>query len=159
MNHEIDPCDASQTLRKAGLARTPQRLAVLTRLISATGPLSVHDLFVATRGALSIDRVTIYRTLASLRKSGIVREIETGSGPAHYEMACHHNPIHPHFQCRLCGSLTCLPALTLSQAWEWYSRPFNFTLEEISVRLSGVCGPCQQRAFRNPIAAKGDPGR
>jgi Fur family ferric uptake transcriptional regulator len=155
---QIAHCDASQTLKRAGLARTSQRLAVLGRLIDAPGPLSVRDIFTATRGE-QLDRVTIYRILSSLRKGGIIREIDTGSGIAHYEMACLHNPIHPHFHCRLCGCLTCLPALTLSQIWEWFARPFGSTIENVNVHITGVCGPCREHEDRNPVASQGVPQR
>ena len=157
MNHEHAHCDAGQTLKKAGLARTSQRLAVLSALIDATGPLSVRDLFTAVRHRITIDRVTIYRILTSLRSGGIVREIDTGSGTACYEVACQHNPLHPHFRCRRCGCLTCLPALTLSQAWEWYSRPYGFTIENINIHMTGVCSTCQQHDDRNRVASKGRP--
>lgn len=159
MHHETARCDAALTLKKAGLARTSQRLAVLTALIDATGPSSVRDLLAATRDRLPIDRVTIYRILASFHKGGIIREIDTGKGTAHYEMACHHNPLHPHFQCRRCGSLTCLPPLTLSQAWEWYARPYGFTIENINVHITGLCGACQQPVPCNPVASNGGFGR
>jgi Fur family transcriptional regulator, ferric uptake regulator len=102
-------CDASQTLRNAGLAKTTQRLAVLEKLIGAAGPLNVHDILAETRGTLKINRVTVYRILASFREGGIIREIEAGNGISYYEMACLHNPIHPHFHCRLCGGLICMP--------------------------------------------------
>ena len=147
-------CDPAQTLRNAGLAKTTQRMAVLEKLIGAAGPLNVRDILADTRGNLKINRVTIYRILASFREGGIIREIEAGSGMTYYEMACLHNPVHPHFHCRRCGSLICMPPLTLSQAWDWLTRPFNFSVESINVHITGICGPCRERDDRNGVASK-----
>ena len=158
MTREITHCDPSQTLRNAGLAKTTQRMAVLEKLIGAAGPLNVRDIVAETRGKLKINRVTIYRILASFREGGIIREIDAGSGTTYYEMACLHNPIHPHFHCRRCGSLTCMPPLTLSQAWDWLTRPYNFSVESINVHITGICGPCRERDNRNDVASKGGEG-
>jgi Fur family ferric uptake transcriptional regulator len=149
-------CDASQTLRNAGLAKTTQRLAVLEKLIGAAGPLNVHDILAETSGKLKINRVTVYRILASFREGGIIREIEAGNGISYYEMACLHNPIHPHFHCRLCGCLICMPPLTLSQAWDWFTRPYNFSVESINVHIAGVCGRCREEDNRKQVASKGE---
>ena len=156
MKRETAHCDPSQTLRNAGLAKTTQRMAVLERLIGAAGPLNVRDILTETRGKLKINRVTVYRILASFREGGIIREIEAGSGTTYYEMACLHNPIHPHFHCRRCGSLTCMPPLTLSQALDWLTRPYNFSVESINVHITGICGPCRERDYRNGVASNGD---
>ncbi|MBE0558489.1 MAG: transcriptional repressor [Proteobacteria bacterium] len=156
MKRETAHCDPSQTLRNAGLAKTTQRMAVLEKLIGAACPLNARDILTETRGKLKINRVTIYRILASFRDGGIIREIEAGSGTTYYEMACHHNPIHPHFHCRRCGSLTCMPPLTLSQALDWLVRPYNFSVESINVHITGICGPCRERDDRNGVASKGD---
>ena len=155
MPRETTHCDPSQTLKNAGLTKTPQRMAVLERLIGAAGPLSVRDILAGTRGMLRINRVTIYRILSSFREGGIVREIDAGSGTTYYEMACHHNPIHPHFHCRRCGCLICMSPLTLSQAWDWFARPSDFSVESINVHITGICGPCREHDDRNGVASKG----
>lgn len=155
MKRDTAHCDPSQTLRNAGLAKTAQRMAVLEKLIGAAGPLNVRDILAETRGKLKIDRVTVYRILASFREGGIIREIDAGSGTAYYEMACLHNPIHPHFHCRQCGSLTCMPALTLSQALDWLTHPHDFSVESINIHITGICGSCRQGDDRNGVASKG----
>jgi Fe2+ or Zn2+ uptake regulation protein len=157
MARETGHCDPSQTLRNAGLAKTTQRMAVLEKLIGAPGPLNVRDILAETSGALKINRVTIYRILASFREGGIIREIDAGSGTTYYEMACLHNPIHPHFHCRRCDGLVCMPPLTLSQAWDWFARPSDSSVESISVHITGICGPCRKKDNRNGVASEGEP--
>jgi Fe2+ or Zn2+ uptake regulation protein len=157
---EKEHCDASETLKKAGLAKTSQRMAVLQDLILAERPLNAHEIFKKTQSDFhrhsleaKINRVTVYRILSSFRESGIVREIETGHGTSYYEMACVHNPVHPHFRCRHCGRIVCLPPLTLSQAWDWLAQPSNFSVERIDIQLIGLCAQCKQAENSNTVAS------
>ncbi|MCE5282850.1 MAG: transcriptional repressor [Deltaproteobacteria bacterium] len=150
----IERCDPSRTLKKAGLAKTAQRMAVLEKLIGAEAPLSVRHILEEAGKAVKINRVTVYRILTSFKKEGIVREVEAGQGSVYYEMACLHNPIHPHFNCRRCGCLLCMPPLTLSQAWDWFARPNDFTIEAVNVHITGICNHCRDTDKRNPVASK-----
>ena len=154
MKTQTAHCDASQTLKKAGLAKTSQRMAVLERLIGAAGPINVRTILTQTSGKLKINRVTVYRILASFREEGIIREVEAGDGISYYEMACPHNPIHPHFHCRRCGGLICMPPLTLSQALGWFDRPYDFSIETVNVRITGLCGLCREEILRNNVASE-----
>ncbi|MHB8769542.1 MAG: Fur family transcriptional regulator [Syntrophales bacterium] len=158
MNRPTSHCDAAETLKNSGLARTPQRMAVLEQLIGAPGPLTARDILAETSQRLKINRVTIYRILAFFRDGGIVREIDAGGGTAYYEMACLHNPIHPHFHCRRCDCLICMPPLTLSQTWDWLTRPSDFSIESINVHITGVCGRCRKKEYRNGVASEGGTG-
>jgi Fur family ferric uptake transcriptional regulator len=146
-------CDASETIKQSGLARTPQRMAVLEALIRAIHPLSAADILALTAEKTKINRVTVYRILASFRDRGIIREIETGHANSSYEMACAHNPVHPHFRCRNCGRIICLPPLTLSQAWDWLAQPADFTVERIDVQLIGLCAECIKKNNGNTVAS------
>ena len=155
---KTEQCDASETLKKSGLAKTTQRMAVLESLIGAEHPLNVNEILEKTAGAAKINRVTVYRILSSFRDNGIIREIETGHGISSYEMACTHNPLHPHFRCRSCGCIVCLPPLTLSQAWDWLAQPTDFSVEKIDVQLIGMCAQCQQQEDSNTLASIPDEG-
>lgn len=146
-------CNASETLKESGLAKTAQRMAVLDALIRAEHPLSATEILALTAGETTINRVTVYRILASFRDRGIIREIETGHANSSYEMACTHNPVHPHFRCRSCGRIVCLPPLTLSQAWDWLAQPADFTVERIDVQLIGLCAECIKKDNGNTVAS------
>jgi Fe2+ or Zn2+ uptake regulation protein len=145
-------CDASETLKRTGLAKTAQRMAVLESLIRAEHPLNANEILAQTTGEANINRVTVYRILSSFRDSGIIREIDSGHGITSYEMACTHNPVHPHFRCRSCGKIACLPPLTLSQAWDWLAQPADFSVERIDVQLIGLCTHCQKDENSNKVA-------
>jgi Fur family transcriptional regulator, ferric uptake regulator len=156
MTGETTHCDASQTLKQAGLAKTIQRMAVLESLIAAASPLSVRDILEGIRGKLKINRVTVYRILASFKEGHIIREVDAGQGSSYYEMACLHNPIHPHFNCRRCGTVLCMPPLTLSQAWDFFARPYNFSIEAVNVQITGVCSRCRETKDSNTVAFNTD---
>lgn len=156
MTGEKTHCDASQTLKQAGLAKTTQRMAVLESLIAAASPLSVRAILEEIRGKLKINRVTVYRILASFKEGHIIREVDAGQGIGYYEMACLHNPIHPHFHCRQCGAVLCMSPLTLSQAWDFFARPYNFSIEAVNVQLTGVCSRCRESKDSNTVASNTD---
>jgi Fur family ferric uptake transcriptional regulator len=136
-------CNAAQTLKKAGLAKTAQRMAVLDIMLNTATPLSAAEILARLKNRQKINRVTVYRIIASLRDGGVIREIETDRGGNCYEIACPHNPIHPHFKCRICGNMTCMQPLTFSQAWEWFAKPYNFSIDRISINIAGTCNVCE----------------
>lgn len=136
-------CEGVETLQQAGLSRTAQRVAVLDIIIRAEGPLSASEILSRTDPAQRINRVTIYRILSSLKKHRIIRELPTDQGMNLYEMACRHNPVHPHFYCRTCRTMSCLPPLTLSQAMEWFAGSGDDRIEDVHVSLSGMCRRCR----------------
>jgi len=138
-------CDVTATLREAGLSQTNQRMAVLEIIIKADGPLSASEILNRTEPEQKINKVTVYRILASFRERRIIRELPTDQGMNLYEMACRHNPIHPHFYCKTCRIMSCLPPLTLSQAMDWFASPNAFRIDDVHVNLNGMCRQCRER--------------
>lgn len=153
MEEEKLHCNAERSLKRAGLSRTPQRVAVLDVLIRAERPMTASDVLQGINGSLNINRVTVYRVISCLREKGIIREIPTQDGINHYEMACMHNPLHPHFYCRSCKTMYCLDPLTIASAWEWLAEPHDYTIEGISIGLHGLCRDCAGKLKRNTVAS------
>ncbi len=138
----MEHCDIHTTLEHAGLSKTSQRLAVLKELVHAQTPLRVKDILDRVCGEGQINKVTVYRILASFKTEGIIREIATDHGVNFYEMACRHNPTHPHFYCRICRSLSCLPEQVIRESRFEHLLRGNETVDGITLNLSGVCGTC-----------------
>jgi Fe2+ or Zn2+ uptake regulation protein len=90
----------NQLLKNAHLKVTEARLAILSVFSSECKPLSVEDIAQKLKGK-KIDLVTIYRTLASIEKAGIVNRIDLRRDAAYYELSGHH---HHHIICTSCGS-------------------------------------------------------
>ncbi len=138
-------CNAEGTLREAGLSQTGQRVAVLTVMIRAEGPLSAGEILNRADPEQKINRVTVYRILSSFRDSRIIRELPTDRGVKLYEMACRHNPVHPHFYCKACRTTTCLHPVGLSKAARWFAGPEAFRIDDVQVQVTGICRQCGRR--------------
>ncbi|OPY08644.1 MAG: Ferric uptake regulation protein [Syntrophaceae bacterium PtaB.Bin095] len=138
-------CNAEGTLREAGLSQTGQRVAVLTVMIRAEGPLSAGEILNRTDPGQKINRVTVYRILSSFRDSRIIRELPTDRGVKLYEMACRHNPAHPHFYCKSCRTTTCLQPVRLAKAARLLAGPEAFRIDDVQVHVTGICLQCNRR--------------
>lgn len=103
-------------LRKAGLRRTRTRESVLHLLSEAGRPLT-HQEISSHFGAEGLDRVTLYRTLATLQKAGLVHSVQGMDGVWRYCFHGNDHPgcpgNHPHFLCLRCGGMCCLLGQTL----------------------------------------------
>ena len=96
-------------LKKVGVKITPIRLELMDYLLVTARPLSHADIQSAFP---MLDRVTIYRTLASFVNCGIAHQVQGLDGVWHF---CAHDPDvsgcpgnHPHFLCMSCGKMICL---------------------------------------------------
>lgn len=132
-----------ETLRDAGLQKTAQRLAVLGILTRAEEPLTAGDVFQRLPEAQKVNRVTVYRILASYTAKGIIREFESKRGIHFYERIEPGTLPHPHFNCRACGTLICMTASLDSKPWQQMVNQPDFVIENISI--SGLCGLCRKR--------------
>jgi Fur family ferric uptake transcriptional regulator len=94
---------------------------------------------------LQVDKATVYRNLNSLLKKKIIREIKNSDGVGFYEINCKiHNPIHPHFECRICKKIYCLNALKPEDVIS-LSNYTDFEIESIKIKFEGVCNECKKR--------------
>jgi Fe2+ or Zn2+ uptake regulation protein len=94
---------------------------------------------------LKVDKATVYRNLNSLLKKEVIREIKNSDGVSFYEINCKiHNPIHPHFECRICKKIYCLNALKPEDVIS-LSNYTDFEIESIKIKFEGVCNECKKR--------------
>jgi Fur family ferric uptake transcriptional regulator len=143
MNAQTIELNAEDTLKRAGLQKTAQRLAVLDILTQAEQPLKAGDVFQRLPGEQKVNRVTVYRILSSYTRKGIIREFESKRGIHYYERAWPLTPPHPHFNCRACGTMICMTAFRSPESWEQIVNQPDFVIENISI--SGLCGLCRQK--------------
>ncbi len=118
-------------------------MAILGEILESTRPLSASELYERIVARVPLDLATVYRTLNLLRERRLVREITDANGTQYYEIACIHNPAHPHFKCLRCSRISCLPALEGGDA-EFARVAGNCEIHEISITLSGICGNCRE---------------
>ncbi|MHC4109861.1 MAG: Fur family transcriptional regulator [Planctomycetota bacterium] len=101
-------------LRSVDLRKTGPRVAILSVLLDAHKPLS-QDQIAAKLAPTIPNKVTIYRTLESFCKAGLVHKAFMQKRAWHFELAdrCTESQCHPHFACKKCGVISCLVGLTI----------------------------------------------
>ena len=136
-------CDYSGLLEASGLGHTTNRQRVLEVIGNNGSPLSAQQIFDALNRTDNINRVTVYRILDLLVEKGLVDRISGGGRSFVYGLAPNDNhPAHPHFYCKICGSLECLNPHSLSVDLQSMHRTFPGLIENVEVRVDGVCKNC-----------------
>ena len=130
---------AEDMLKAADLYCTEARLAIVRTLLRTDRPLTQDQ--IASKLGRPHDKVTIYRTLASLLEAGLVHKALTGAKTWQFELGdrCTEHQCHPHFTCTRCGSTHCLTELhpPLTQG------PYKgFVIQRQQVLLEGLCPEC-----------------
>ena len=143
MNTQHIEISAEETLKRAGLRKTAQRLAILDILNRAEQPLTAGDVFQRLTGEQKVNRVTVYRILFSYTLKRIIREFESKLGIHYYERAWPLKPPHPHFNCRICRAMICMTTFLSSGPWEQMVNQPDFVIENISI--NGICGVCRKK--------------
>lgn len=127
-------------LRKAGLKRTSGRIALIDLLRNARYPLTQEEISerLAEHG---LNRVSIYRALASFLETGLVHRVESGDRIWKFAFCgCGgRGHCHPHFICRACGKVECLEELDLPEV---PGIGADYRLEEREFYLRGLCPDC-----------------
>jgi len=101
--------------------------------------ISVVDLVKSL--ASEMNKTTVYRILDKLMDDGIVHSF-IGKGGLKWYAKCNncscdtHNDVHPHFQCKTCGDVECLPIS--------FSLPpvKGYKIESINLLMIGECCYC-----------------
>jgi Fur family peroxide stress response transcriptional regulator len=89
--------------RNADLKVTQQRLEVYRELLLATDHPTAEALYHRLRGRLpTISLDTVYRTLSTLAKHGLINRVETAESLSRFEVA---RIPHHHLICRECGEI------------------------------------------------------
>lgn len=141
---EVMRMKIEEMLKKARLRVTKQRLSVLELLIAKGIPLSHSEITLLLNE--TFDRVTLYRTLETLAKAGIVHQVQGLDGAWRF---CAHDSEtkgcpggHPHFICLKCGRMFCLDGQNMPRV----SVPEGMTVEGKQYVIYGKCGECAAKS-------------
>lgn len=91
-----------------------------------------------------VDRITVYRTLRTFEKEGIIHQAIDGSGIAKYALCmgeCDHTAHiddHAHFHCVQCDKTVCVDNINVDK----YKIPSGFQLQSAHLVLKGTCDKC-----------------
>ena len=130
-----------ELLKSKSLRATTTRVAVLEVLFKADRPLS-HSQLVQDLKMIYGDQATIYRTLITFVEAEIIRIGSNVGGIARYEFIDHKHAsrdIHPHFVCKECGIVSCLPKTTVISSVE---EKWREILRASEVQFLGTCFKC-----------------
>ena len=127
-------------LQSRKLKATSTRIELLTKMYKFGSAISYSEI---QKQMSPIDRVTLYRTIESLKKCGIIHIAFQDQNESYYAVCgktCdenNHHHEHVHFKCKKCNTITC----------EELNKNFNISLpnyqiEKISINVEGICKVC-----------------
>ena len=129
-----------EILHNAKQRVTPSRLAVLAVLEKEKRPLSVEKI-IKSIGEKNIDYVTAYRTITSLKKVGLLKQIDFQHNHAHYELASLGD--HHHVVCVQCDKVTDVEHCNIDAMQKNALRESDFQeITQHSLEFFGVCKKC-----------------
>lgn len=133
----------SATLRASGFRLTRQRRLVWEVLQESQDHLeaeAVYDRAKARNPNISL--ATVYRTLALLKRAGLVAEHRLGEDHAHFEVVP--ETPHYHFTCLKCGCVIEFDAPQVMQVAHELSEREGLRVADVHLLLSGYCAECQK---------------
>jgi Fur family ferric uptake transcriptional regulator len=128
-------------LKTHSLRLTDHRKNILNFFIK--NPFALSQSFFEEKLSGSCDRITIYRTLRSFLKTGIIHKVLDDSGNIKYAL-CNENCLpehhheHVHFKCERCQRTICLQDVAIPEL----NLPEGFDGNEISLLVTGICERC-----------------
>lgn len=136
----MDICNAQETLKTHNIRITRQRIELMQSILDIGAPFSVSELFAVNPHIA--DLATAYRFVSLLQKHLVIRNVAQFDDTQYFELACEHNPNHPHFLCKSCHHLICLNILKTSDVLRLAEYAKAQSVEDISVTYSGTCQDC-----------------
>jgi len=133
--------DLEQILENNNVKPTAMRLLVLQFLLSKKVAVSLTNIEAYFDNS---DRTTLYRTLKTFVESGIVHQIDDGTGITKYAICEEHcncemdTDLHLHFHCTNCNETVCLTEHKIPHI----NLPEGFKAENVNLVVKGVCDKC-----------------
>ena len=142
---------ALDVLQRENVRATTSRRAVLKVLISDHGPFKIEEIHQRIKKK-DCDVVTVYRSLATLEKLGLVQRCDFGDGTYRYEFndSKHH---HHHIVCKECREVEEFD-LCLSKDLEALAKKRGYIGISHALEIFGICGRCQESEPKNHPQAR-----
>lgn len=130
----------ARALKRHGQSLTTPRRVVFEAL-QGQEPLTMHEL---VELASSVDRASVYRTVALFEQLGVVERLQTG-WKYKLELSDDFHEHHHHATCLLCGTSLIVPEdMAIEHHLQHLARGLNFQLERHQLELQGYCTKCQE---------------
>jgi Fe2+ or Zn2+ uptake regulation protein len=132
--------DNSELLEKKDIRPSYQRLRVLGFMQQAKGHPTVDEIYKHLSAEIpSLSRTTVYNTLHTLVRAGLVRVLNIDHDETRYEINLHD---HGHFRCIKCGSITHFKLYIDLIPTEGLD---HYQIQEKNVYYAGLCPECLKR--------------
>jgi Fur family ferric uptake transcriptional regulator len=129
-------------VQSKGLKFTPERQAILNHVFKCHGHFEAEELLIDMRkNNKRVSKATIYRTLALLVNSGLLREVIFGEKHAHYEHVYGHEH-HEHLVCIGCGKIIEFTDERIEKFQEEVCITNKFKAESHKFQIMGYCVDC-----------------
>jgi Fur family ferric uptake transcriptional regulator len=129
-------------VQSKGLKFTPERQAILNHVFECHGHFEAEELLIDMRKSNKrVSKATIYRTLALLVNSGLLREVIFGEKHAHYEHVYGHEH-HEHLVCIGCGKIIEFTDERIEKFQEEICIVNKFKAESHKFQIMGYCVDC-----------------
>lgn len=123
------------------LKNTPARSAISDFLIRSLSPVDVEEIINYLRTKkLNTNKVTVYRNLNSLYRSGLLDRLEFGEGKYRYEFKRNH---HHHLICTRCSSVEEVEGEVFQDMENKLYNDKHFLVKSHALEFFGLCKNCQ----------------
>lgn len=141
----LEQCrSVTSQLRLHGLRLTPQRRVIAEVLQQAGEHLDAPEVLRRARQQIpGLHLATVYRSLESLKKHGIIDELDLMhvNGHGHYYEA-RTNRDHVHFTCQRCGGVLEIQTPLFERLKGPIEGRHGLTIRVARLELGGLCGSC-----------------
>jgi Fur family transcriptional regulator, ferric uptake regulator len=136
--------EVASRLRANAHRYTSRRRDLVEILRRAGQPMSIPDILTGRRG---LAQSSVYRNLAVLEQSHVVRRVVTGEDFAHFELAENLTEHHHHLVCSRCGTVEDVTIPTklersMERALDDVAESTGFTTVSHRLDLIGICRNC-----------------
>ncbi|EAX47940.1 ferric uptake regulator, Fur family [Thermosinus carboxydivorans Nor1] len=137
--------DLVQQLKEKGYRITPQRRAILERILQTAKNLTAAEIWREVRHQYpDVGLDTIYRNLNILVEMGLLIPIVgLGKNGTRYEVASSSRH-HHHITCIKCGEAACLEFCPIDPEFLIMLRQHGYELVRHNIELFGLCAQCRQ---------------
>ena len=143
----------TQALKAHRVRMTSERQLILRRAVTHlhfSAEELVNDVLAIDP---SVSRMTVFRTLALLQRTGLVEKHDFRYGPPYYEVT-YGKTHHDHLMCIECGEIIEFQEPRVERLQADIVKRYGYHLVSRTHKLYGLCGRCQpldrHRSVRHP---------
>ena len=131
-------------LKEKGYKATPARLAILDIFTKSNAPITAEKVYKELKRSKKnkdINEATVYRTLTTLEKVGIIKRVDFRKDASFFELNKDH---HHHIACLICDTVEDFESKAIEKVLGGIARNssrFN-SIKEHSLELFGLCKNC-----------------